>query len=360
MHQQALRWLSYLDTRTAHPQAHWIRAQMKQRFCLEDERLEQRIWGQTFRNPVGLAAGFDKDGVASTVWSNFGFGFAEVGTVTWHPQPGNPQPRLFRLLQDQAVLNQMGFNNSGAMAMAERLSTQTQASSVQASEREEPFPVGINLGKSKITPLAEAAQDYGNSFQVLRDLGDYFVVNVSSPNTPGLRSLQSTEQLRPILDTLQTLNGKRLPLLVKISPDLAEADLTAVVDLALDYQLSGIIATNTTIKRTDLHTQFVAPGQRVTEQAGGISGRPLSDRSTDIIRRIYRQTEGRLPIIGVGGIFTAEDAWNKITAGATLVQIYTGWVYEGPWMLRRILGGLLQQVESQGLKCLSDAIGSNA
>ena len=352
-HQQALQWLSHLDSGDSSSNR-WTRTQLQRLFSLSDRRLSQTLWGQTFANPVGLAAGFDKDGVAATIWPCFGFGFAEMGTVTWHAQPGNPQPRLFRLLQDQAVLNRMGFNNLGAQALAERLSGHaTKAGQAQ-------FPLGINLGKSKITPLEDAAQDYGNSFKALRDWGSYFVINVSSPNTPGLRSLQSTEQLRPILDTLQTLNEKRHPLLVKISPDLADEDLAAVVDLALDYQLSGIIATNTTIQRTHLRTQLLSNGKAVVDEAGGISGRPLSDRSTEAIRQIYRQSEGQLPIIGVGGVFTAKDAWNKITAGATLVQIYTGWIYEGPWMVRRILQGLLQQLDGQGVNTLEDAVGLEA
>lgn len=352
-HQQALQWLNRLDHSDSGVGSQWIRRRLRDNLVLTDKRLEQTLWNQTFPNPVGLAAGFDKDGMASTVWPDFGFGFAEVGTVTWHAQPGNPKPRLFRLLDDEAVLNRMGFNNQGAESLAQRLS-------IRRSQTEGSFPLGINLGKSKVTPLEAAAEDYAASFNVLKTLGDYFVVNVSSPNTPGLRSLQSTEQLKPILAAIQAANGEQRPLLVKISPDLAEADIAAVVDLALEYRLAGIIATNTTIQRSNLRTQMLVTGKNVADEAGGISGKPLGDRANQVIRLIYNRTHGKLPIIGVGGIFTAEDAWNKITAGASLVQIYTGWIYEGPWMVKRILTGLLRNVEAHGLTSLAQATGLHA
>ncbi len=351
-HQQALQWLNRLDRPDSGAGSQWMRRRLRDNFSLADERLERTLWNQTFPNPVGLAAGFDKDGMASTIWPDFGFGFAEVGTVTWHAQPGNPKPRLFRLLKDEAVLNRMGFNNQGSEALAQRLASQ--------QHQNRSFPLGINLGKSKITPLEEAAGDYAASFNALKTLGDYFVVNVSSPNTPGLRSLQSTEQLKPILAAIQTANTEQRPLLVKISPDLAEADIAAVVDLALEYRLAGIIATNTTIQRSNLRTQILVTGKNVADEAGGISGKPLGDRANQVIRFIYNRTQGQLPIIGVGGIFTAEDAWNKITAGASLVQIYTGWIYEGPWMVKRILTGLLHNVEAHGLSSLAQATGLHA
>jgi dihydroorotate dehydrogenase len=214
------------------------------------------------------------------------------------------------------------------------------------------------LGKSKITPLEEAAEDYLASFQLLKELGDYFVVNVSSPNTPGLRSLQATEQLSPILAMLQQENQAQKPLLIKIAPDLGWEEIEAVIDLAQKHHLAGIIATNTTISRSDLNTQIIgATGKPVTEEAGGISGTPVKARSTEIIRFIYRQTQGTLPIIGVGGIFTADDVWEKITAGATLVQIYTGWIYEGPWMLKRLLKELTQKLQAENLPSIQAAIG---
>ncbi|MCL6436836.1 MAG: quinone-dependent dihydroorotate dehydrogenase, partial [Leptolyngbyaceae cyanobacterium HOT.MB2.61] len=223
-----------------------------------------------------------------------------------------------------------------------------------------PFPLGINLGKSKITPLQEAAEDYLDSFRLLQDWGDYFVVNVSSPNTPGLRSLQARENLKPILHALQQENQQQKPLLIKIAPDLEWEDIAAVVDLAQKHHLAGIIATNTTISRDGLKTQWIgATGKTIQEEAGGISGAPLRQRSTEVIHFIYKETQGKLPIIGVGGIFTAEDAWEKITAGASLIQVYTGWIYEGPWMVRRILSGLVEKMQEQGLASISQAVGRN-
>ena len=338
----------------------WLDAQFQRSLGWVDARLEQTLWQNsppltvTFPNPVGVAAGFDKDGTAAGVWSRLGFGFAELGTVTKHPQPGNDRPRLFRLLEDQAVLNRMGFNNQGAEALAQTLTAQP-----PCGQRR--IPLGVNLGKSKITPLEEAAADYLASFQWLKTLGDYFVVNVSSPNTPGLRSLQAKEQLAEILEALQQENQGQKPLLIKIAPDLAWDAIVDVLQLIETYQLAGIIATNTTIRRDHLQTQMLeTTGKSIQEEAGGISGKPLRDRSTEVIRFIWQQTQGKVPIIGVGGIFTAEDAWEKITAGATLIQVYTGWVYEGPWMIRRILQGLSQKLQQQGLSSISQAIGIGA
>jgi dihydroorotate dehydrogenase len=314
------------------------------------------------KNPVGLAAGFDKNGVAADIWANFGFGFAELGTVTCQPQPGNPQPRLFRLTQDSAALNRMGFNNQGAAAMAARFQRAQKQPSFDASRPmpQSRFPLGINLGKSKVTPLEQAAADYLESFKLLKDWGDYFVVNVSSPNTPGLRSLQAAAGLSTILEILQQENRGIKPILVKIAPDLESEDLASILDLAKTYQLAGIIATNTTIRRDGLKTQILPEtGKPIAEEAGGISGLPVRERSTEVIRFIWQYTKGELPIIGVGGIFTAEDAWEKIAAGASLIQVYTGWVYEGPWMVRRILQGLLQKLEERGFSSISEAVGSD-
>jgi dihydroorotate dehydrogenase len=224
-----------------------------------------------------------------------------------------------------------------------------------------PCPLGINLGKSKITPLESAAEDYLASFRLLQTLGDYFVVNVSSPNTPGLRSLQAAEQLAPILAALQQENQGCKPLLVKIAPDLEWDDIRAILELAKTHHLAGIIATNTTIRRDNLKTTILeATGKPIQEEAGGISGAPLRQRSTDVIRFIWKETQGKLPIIGVGGIFTAEDAWEKITAGASLLQVYTGWIYEGPGMVRRVMTGLLEKLQAAGLERLSQAVGSQA
>ncbi|MBW4461417.1 MAG: quinone-dependent dihydroorotate dehydrogenase [Nodosilinea sp. WJT8-NPBG4] len=324
---------------------------LQQQFCLTDPRLAQTCWGLGFTNPLGLAAGFDKDGLAARAWPQFGFGSAELGTVTRHPQPGNPQPRLFRLVKDEAVLNRMGFNNQGAAALADRLGSYW-------STQRPTIPIGINLGKSKVTELADAAEDYRFSFRQLYPYGDYFVVNVSSPNTPGLRSLQAADQLGPILAALQEENGGRKPLLVKIAPDLAWPDIDAVIELAQAYGLAGIIATNTTIAKESLKTKtLLQTGNAVVDEAGGISGAPLRSRSTEVIRYIYQRTGGTLPIVGVGGIFTAADAWDKITAGATLLQVYTGWIYEGPWMVRRVLAGLLAKLEEHQLTSIADVVG---
>ena len=370
LHQQSLKVLGWMDDGSA-SQLPWLLAQMERSLSLSDPRLQQQLWGLTFANPMGLAAGFDKDGIAAGLWSRFGFGFAELGTVTFQAQPGNPQPRLFRLPLDQAVLNRMGFNNQGAAALAERLRKSGRVGEWERgrvgeeswshppidSSTHPPFTLGINLGKSKVTPLEDAAADYVGSFRLLKDLGDYFVVNVSSPNTPGLRSLQDKAQLEPILQALQQENIHRKPLLVKIAPDLEWGAIADVIALAQQHQLAGIIATNTTIRRDGLKTQRLSTGNLVAQEAGGISGVPVRQRSTEVIRFIYQETQGQLPIIGVGGVFTAEDAWEKITAGASLVQVYTGWIYEGPWMVRRVLEGLLQKLDEQGLKSIQNAVG---
>lgn len=320
-----------------------------------DPRLTQELWGLPFANPVGLAAGFDKNGIAVNAWSSLGLGFAELGTVTFHPQPGNPPPRLFRLPQDQAILNRMGFNNQGAAALAKLLQERPEELPLHLGT---PIPLGINLGKSKITALEDAVADYVGSFRLLQPYGDYFVVNVSSPNTPGLRSLQSSEQLGPILAALQAENQSGKPLLVKIAPDLSWAAISEVVELAQTHALAGIIATNTTIERAGLHTQVLAEtGQPLTAESGGISGAPLRQRSTAVIRFIYDHTGGQLPIIGVGGVASAAEAWAKITAGASLVQLYTGLIYEGPWLIKRILQGLLQYLDHYQLSSITTAVG---
>ena len=368
LHQQTLNLLQWLDS--AGPLPGWLRDRCQQFYGYGHPSLTQTLWGQQFTNPIGLAAGFDKDGVAAGIWSSLGFGFAELGTVTSEAQPGNPLPRLFRLPLDQAALNRMGFNNQGAVALAERLrrrrngdfmATPENLPGLPPPDRTIRFPIGINLGKSKITPLEQAADDYASSFEALKELGDYFVVNVSSPNTPGLRSLQATDQLEPILIKLQQANQDHKPLLVKIAPDLSWDAIRAVIDLAQKYHLAGLIATNTTIRRDGLRTQITPiTGQPLIQEAGGISGQPVRTRSTEIIRFIYQETQGQLPIIGVGGVFSAADAWEKITAGASLIQIYTGWFYEGPGMVRRILQGLTHHLETTGLPSITAAIGINS
>jgi len=358
LHHQMMRGMRWLQETGDRPPALWVQNNLRRSLGIHHPALRQTLWGITFPNPVGLAAGFDKNGEAAEAWECCGFGYAELGTVTHHAQPGNPKPRMFRLVEDDAALNRMGFNNEGAAAMAERLAYRAKA---RAAADASPFPIGINLGKSKVTPLEDAASDYLASFQLLKELGDYFVVNVSSPNTPGLRSLQSTENLDRILSTLQQENAGQKPLLVKIAPDLEWEAIADILTLAQTHNLSGIIATNTTIRRDHLKTQVLpATGKPITDEAGGISGAPLRQRSTEIIRFIYQKTNGTLPIIGVGGIFTAADAWEKITAGASLLQLYTGWIYEGPWIFRRLLTGLLTELETHGFSHIQDAVGINA
>ena len=286
-----------------------------------------KVFGLHFPNPVGLAAGMDKFAAALPVWEQFGFGFCELGGVTWYAQPGNPKPRMFRVVQDGALINRMGFNNPGAVAMAERL-TEWRARGQWPSH-----PVGINLGKSKITPLEKAAEDYAMSLRALYPLGDFFVVNVSSPNTPNLRQLQDKAALDEVLAAVQDVRrdqAARKPILVKVAPDLSFEALDEIVELTGPRQVDGIVATNTTITRpkSDIVTY---------SESGGLSGQPLHERSTEIIRHLARSG---LPIIGVGGIFNAEDAFEKLQAGASLVQVYTGLVYEGPSIAREIVSGL--------------------
>ncbi|MEA5480323.1 quinone-dependent dihydroorotate dehydrogenase [Pseudanabaena galeata UHCC 0370] len=328
-----------------------LQAIAKSTLYYSDSRLSQTLWNLKFENPVGLAAGFDKNAEAIGAWEHLGFGFAEVGTITAHAQSGNPQPRLFRLPSDRAVLNRMGFNNRGAAATAVDLKNYLQVHKLS-------IPLGINLGKSKITEIVDAKLDYAESLRSLYEFGDYFVVNVSSPNTPNLRDLQATDQLCGILAELNPINTQNKPILVKIAPDLNDADIIEVVKASQAYGVAGIIATNTTISRQNLTTTHLAmTGKAVTEEAGGISGQPVRDRSLEVINLIWQTTQGSLPIIGVGGLFTAEDAWQKITAGAAIVQVYTGLIYEGPMIVKQILQGLVAKLEANGLENIQQAIG---
>lgn len=348
-----IEYFSMLDRRCNKLDGEIILNSLKNCRSFSDSRLQTSLWGLNFPNPVGIAAGFDKDGVTTNVLPSLGFGYAEIGTVTQHAQPGNEKPRLFQLPKDLAAINRMGFNNGGAKKMAASL-----ADSQQRKART--YTLGINLGKSKKTPLEKAVDDYVSSFRLLKAYGDYFVVNVSSPNTPGLRSLQAVEQLEPILNSLQSENIESTkPLLVKISPDLDWTDLAAIVSLAQKYDLAGIIATNTTINHQGLKTKTIKEtGRSPEKEEGGLSGAPLKSRSTDIIRFIWEQSNGELPIIGVGGIFTADDAWDKITAGASLLQVYTGWFYhKPPSMVHNILEGLVYRLDKVGAEKLSDVVG---
>ncbi|MDG4824462.1 quinone-dependent dihydroorotate dehydrogenase [Asanoa sp. WMMD1127] len=342
-----------------------VRRLLAVRYAVRDPRT---VFGVEFPNPVGLAAGVDKNGVALAAWPALGFGFVEVGTVTAHPQPGNPKPRLFRLRDSEAIVNRMGFNNAGAAALAARLTEGRSRAMADGGPGDAPpaagggaravagsgpggpravrdgggprtlteprdarpfgVPIGISLGKSKVTPLDEAVDDYLASYRLLKDHGDYFAVNVSSPNTPGLRSLQDRDSIDALLGALV---GEK-PILVKIAPDLTEAAIAELLEVCLARGAAGVIATNTTLARDGLAPADVALG----DEAGGLSGRPLTGRARDVVRFVHDETGGRLPVIGVGGVMSADDAARMFDAGASLVQVYTGFIYHGPALVRRI------------------------
>lgn len=320
--------------------------------------LPVELFGLSFPNPVGLAAGMDKRAEAVPAWAAMGFGHVELGTVTWLAQPGNPSPRIFRVIPDEAVVNRMGFNNEGALALAEALKEWRQL------RRWPKTPVGISLGKSKVTPLEAAAEDYAQSFRALREQADFFVVNVSSPNTPNLRQLQDRAALELIFAALREVQDSPLasglppaapkPILVKVAPDLTFEAIDEVLQLVEQCRIAGVVATNTTITRPQTADADVG---RLYAETGGLSGKPLRARSTEVVRHIHRQTKGRVPIIGVGGVFTADDAWEKITAGASLVQVYTGLVFEGPGAVSDIVTGLQARLQQAGLKQVSEAVG---
>ncbi|MFT3794265.1 quinone-dependent dihydroorotate dehydrogenase [Flavobacterium sp.] len=295
---------------------------------VKDQRLEREVFGLKFKNPVGLAAGFDKDAKLYQELSDFGFGFIEIGTLTPKPQDGNPKKRLFRLREDSAIINRMGFNNGGVDAAVERL------------KKNKNVLIGGNIGKNKVTPNEEAVSDYEICFEALYEHVDYFVVNVSSPNTPNLRELQDKEPLTNLLQTLQNKNAakpKQKPILLKIAPDLTDSQLLDIIDIVNETKIAGVIATNTTISRDGLQSENKA-------EMGGLSGKPLTKRSTEVIRFLSEKSNQSFPIIGVGGIHTAEDAIEKLKAGASLVQLYTGFIYEGPALVRDINKKLLKTI----------------
>jgi dihydroorotate dehydrogenase len=297
----------------------------------QDERLKVKLWNLEFANAVGLAAGFDKNALALPAWSALGFGFVEIGSVTALGQPGNPKPRLFRLPEDRAIINRMGFNNDGSSVIAARLELW------RHSHGKLKIPLGINLGKSKITSLEDAPQDYLTSLKKLWEYGDYFVLNVSSPNTPNLRELQDKDKLEVLLETVMDFANTRetqKPILLKVAPDLSFEQLDEILLLLEKHKLSGIIATNTTLARDGLKTQI--------EQTGGLSGAPLEQKSFEILKHLNAQLNGKLPIISVGGISSGDAVQQRLDAGASLVQVYSGWIFEGPMMLQHIARTLLQ------------------
>lgn len=302
-------------------------------FCFEHQNLERTLFGLKFKNPVGLAAGFDKNATMFQDLEYLGFGFIEVGTVTPKAQEGNEKPRLFRLKKDEAILNRMGFNNDGLQSMKLRLK----------NRKKNGLIIGGNIGKNKITSNEEAINDYVIAFNELFDVVDYFVVNVSSPNTPNLRALQEKEPLTKILSELQILNSQKKiqkPILLKIAPDLTNEQLDDIIDIIKETKIAGVIATNTTINRTELKTN-----EKLVESlgAGGISGRPLTKRSTEVIRYLHEKSNAAFPVIGVGGIHSPEDAIEKLKAGASLIQLYTGFIYEGPSLIKQINKEIIKQ-----------------
>ena len=301
-----------------------VKAMMKNTFQITDSHLEREVMGLKFKNPVGLAAGFDKNADLVEELAEFGFGFIEIGTVTPLPQPGNDKPRMFRLPADEALINRMGFNNQGVDVVANRLSR----------VKREGLIIGGNIGKNKITPNEDAVSDYIKCFDRLFDVVDYFVVNVSSPNTPGLRELQEKEPLKNILNTLQQRNRRNdisRPILLKIAPDLSDSQLDDIVEIVQETKIAGVIATNTTISREGLSSAEV-----LKSETGGLSGKPLTHRSTEVIRYLSEKSNKSFVIIGVGGIHSAKDALEKLEAGASLIQLYTGFIYEGPGLITRI------------------------
>jgi dihydroorotate dehydrogenase len=353
------KWLFRLDPETAHE---WtIRslqamqsvpaflAAVERRMCVMDDRLAVRCWNRIFPNPVGLAAGFDKHAGVYPALAAFGFGSIEVGTLTPRPQPGNPKPRLFRLPEDEAIINRMGFNNSGIEHAARSF----------VSLPRPAIPIGINLGKNKEIPNEKAANDYRIGLRTLYRYGDYFVINISSPNTQGLRDLQQVNALDRLLAEvmaekrqLQKETGEERPILLKVAPDMPLEMLSDMVRIGLQHRINGFIATNTTLTREGLKNAHAG-------ETGGLSGKPLRRKSTEFIRHIYRETEGSVPIIGVGGIFTGEDAYEKIRAGARLVQVYTGMIYRGPGIAREINQTLIRLLERDGLNSIEAAVGAD-
>jgi len=302
-------------------------ALFKSLYEVSDPRLEREVFGLKFKNPIGLAAGFDKDATLYQELSNFGFGFIEIGTLTPLPQPGNPKKRLFRLKQDQAIINRMGFNNGGVVAAVERL------------KKNQNVLIGGNIGKNKVTPNEEATADYVLAFEALFEVVDYFVVNVSSPNTPNLRALQDKVPLTHLLQTLQKRNEAKpqpKPILLKISPDLTNEQLLDIIDIVATTKIAGVIATNTTISREGLVSHNKT-------ETGGLSGKPLTKRATEVIRFLSEKSNKAFPIIGVGGIHTPEDALEKLEAGASLIQLYTGFIYEGPALIKAINKKILER-----------------
>ena len=327
---------------------------LNQEFCVVDKRLHQTICGIDFCNPVGLAAGFDKNGNAANIWKDFGFGFAEIGTVTKFAQSGNPKPRLFRLAKEQAALNRMGFNNNGAKNLVKNFLKQN----VDLKKHRKNNCLGMNFGKSKITSLSKATEDYLTSLKLLIPYCDYAVINVSSPNTEGLRKLQDPILLKELLREVKNLENCP-PLFVKIAPDLSYKDIEDICQLIIDENIDGIIATNTSLDRLGFEQRKIKQtGLLLSEENGGLSGKPLQRKANQIISHIHN-IDNNINLIGVGGIDSPKSAWERICSGASLVQIYTGWIYKGPQLVPDILNGIIKQINIHQLSNVREAIGSN-
>ncbi|TXH60136.1 MAG: quinone-dependent dihydroorotate dehydrogenase [Bacteroidia bacterium] len=323
-HHLTLHWLQFLI------KLPFVKSIFKLLYAVENKKLERKIFGLTFKNPVGLAAGLDKNAECIDAFAALGFGFVEIGTVTPLAQPGNDKPRLFRIIQDEAIINRMGFNNEGMSLVKENILKSA------ISNQQSAIIIGGNIGKNKITPNENATDDYVKCFHELYDVVDYFVVNVSSPHTPNLRALQEKEPLKQLLFTLQEINQQKIkpkPILLKIAPDLSKEQLDDIVEIVFETKLAGLVATNTTISRDNLSAE---KSKIDSIGAGGLSGKPLTKKSTEIIQYIAQKSENKIPIIAVGGIMTAQDAIDKLNAGASLVQLYTGFIYEGPDLIKAI------------------------
>jgi len=344
-HEMILRLLARLE---------FLSGALEEFYKIEDPRLVVKLGPLTFPNPVGLAGGFDKNALAPKTISAFGFGFMEVGAITAQPQPGNPKPRLYRLPEDDALINRLGFNNEGAAVIASKLER------LRARGGWPKIPLGMNLGRTKIVETKDAVADFLSCFDKLFPHGDFFTLNVSSPNTPNLRDLQEKSLLRDLLSAIQERNrelaaGAKVdpkPVFVKIAPDMDFSQVDEIIEVVESVKLAGIVATNATAFMRDNLKSRHGP------EPGGLSGRPITSAVTAFIAHIYKITGGRLPIIGVGGIFHAQDAYDKIRAGANAVQIYTGWIYEGPGAVKRINQGLLKLLERDGCKHITDAVGA--
>ena len=326
---------------------------IRKELCVIDKKLNQEICGINFPNPIGLAAGFDKNGIAANIWQDFGFGFSELGTVTKYPQPGNPKPRLFRISNEQAALNRMGFNNNGADLFLTNFIRQN----IKKKADREKNCLGINFGKSKVTSISNAKDDYISSLKLLIPYCNYAAINVSSPNTEGLRKLQDPILLRELLKEIKKLPDCP-PLFIKIAPDLSLKDIDKICQLINDEKINGIIATNTSIDRLGLESTLIKKtGNLLSEESGGLSGKPLRNKANEIIKHIH-SIDKNINLIGVGGIDSPEAAWERITSGASLIQIYTGWIYKGPRLVPDILNGILKQLNFYKISNIKEAVGS--